>query len=152
VIIQVNPVSDYYVRQLCCKPYPGHPKGCPNFNHKEGCPPSADLFDHIYDLSKPVYAIVNIFDFKAHTDRMRELHPSWSERQVRCCLYWQAGARKQLLIKIKDFLRSHRGYSIETCPEAMGVNVTETMKKAGLILEWPPETVAFQIALAGIKK
>ena len=35
------------------------------------------------------------------------------------------------------------------CPEAMGVNVTETMKNVGIILEWPPETVTYQIVIAG---
>jgi len=37
-------------------------------------------------------------------------------------------------------------------PEAMGVNVTETMKRVGIELEWPPVNVAYQIALAGIFK
>jgi hypothetical protein len=31
------------------------------------------------------------------------------------------------------------------------MRILETMKDAGVILEWPPETVALQIALAGIK-
>lgn len=97
MIIQVTPVIDYSVRNLCVNPYPGHPKGCPNFDKKKGCPPGAALYDQVYDLSKSVYAIINKFDFKAHTDRMRNLHPEWSERQVRCCLYWQKGARRELL-------------------------------------------------------
>lgn len=153
IIVQVVPVIDYSVRGLCIKPYPGHSKGCPNFGKKKGCPPGAAKYDEVYDLNLPVHAIINKFDFKAHTDRMRMLHPEWSERQVRCCLYWQPGARKQLLIKIKEFLKQYgRGYSIETCPEAMGVNITATLAKVGIELEWPPETVAYQVALAGIKK
>jgi hypothetical protein len=31
----------------------------------------------------------------------------------------------------------------------MGVNVTATMDNAGIMLEWPPKNVAYQIALAG---
>lgn len=154
MIIQVIPVIDHSVRALCAKPYPGHAKGCPNFNKKKGCPPGAAKYDETYDLNQPVYAIINKFDFKSHTERMRQLHPEWSERQVRCCLYWQPGARKQLLTEIKRFWSdlTHRKYSIETCPEAMGINVTKTLANAGIELEWPPETVAYQVALAGIKK
>jgi hypothetical protein len=37
-------------------------------------------------------------------------------------------------------------------PEAQGVNLTETMKNVGIILEWPPEKLAYQIVLSGIKK
>ncbi|HYE80855.1 MAG TPA: hypothetical protein VEG39_01675 [Clostridia bacterium] len=152
MIIQVAPVIDYSVRSLCVKPYPGHPKGCPNYNHKDGCPPGAAPYDEVYDFSKPVYAIFNKFDFKAHTDNMRRLHPEWSERQVRCCLYWQSGSRKQLSQEIKKFMYEHRGYRVETCPEAMGVNVTATAANAGIILEWPPETVTYQVALAAIER
>jgi predicted metal-binding protein len=154
MIIQVAPIIDYSVRGLCVKPYPGHVKGCPNFNKKKGCPPGAAKYDEAYDLNQPVYAIINKFDFKAHTERMRQQHPEWSERQVRCCLYWQPGARKRLLAEIKSFWAdlNHRKYSIETCPEAMGVNITETLKNVSVILEWPPETVTYQVALAGIKK
>lgn len=154
IIISVVPVVDYAVRGLCVKPYPGHPKGCPNYNKKNGCPPEAQKYDEVYDLSQPVYAIINKFDFKNHTDRMRQLHPDWSERQVRCCLYWQPRARKQLLTAIKSFWTdlTHRKYSVETCPEAMGVNITATLAAAGITLEWPPETMTYQVALAGIKK
>ena len=64
IIIRVNPVIDYSVRKLCIKPYYNHPKGCPNFNKKEGCPPTAQYFDKTYDLNQPVYAVYNVFDLK----------------------------------------------------------------------------------------
>lgn len=152
IIIPVIPVVDYSVRGLCIKPYPGHKEGCPNFGKKKGCPPEAKMFDTVYDMSKPVFAIINKFDFAGHVNRMKELHPEWSERQLECCLYWQPRARKQLLENIKHFLKNHPGYKIESCPEAMGVNITETMTNSGLILEWPPKQWAYQIAIAGIPK
>lgn len=154
LILPVVPVIDHTVRKLCTRPYHGHPKGCPNFNKKPGCPPAALNFDLVYDLTKPVFAICNIFDFKGHVEKMKAKHPDWSEYQLRCVLYWQGGARKHLKAHILDFLREHQsqGYRIETCPEAMGVNITETMKSAGVILEWPPQNVTYQIALAGIRK
>jgi hypothetical protein len=152
IIEKVTPVIDHSVRCLCGKVYPGHKNGCPNFNHKQGCPPKAPYFEEVYDMSKPVYAIVNVFDFKAHTDKMRSLYPNWSDRQVECCLYWQPKARKQLLVGIRDFLRMGLiGYEVTICPEAMGVEITKTL--SGVIdLEWPPKTITCQVALAGYKK
>jgi predicted metal-binding protein len=151
MIIQVNPVIDYSVRGLCCREYPNHKKGCPNFNKKEGCPPKAEYFDKVYDLSKPIYAIYNIFDFKSHVEKMKKNNPTWTKRQVECCLYWQPKARNQLLVHMREFYREYGSqYKITTCPEAMGVNITDTMKNAGIILEWPPENITYQIALAGI--
>jgi len=152
LIFQVNPIIDYSVRGLCIKPYYNHPKGCPNFNKKQGCPPNAKYFDKVYDLTKPVCAICNIFDIKTHIKNMKVKQPNWSEHQLRCVLYWQGSARKHLKEHIIKFMKENRNYSIETCPEAMGVNLTETMENAGIILEWMPENVAYQIALAGIKK
>jgi predicted metal-binding protein len=149
MIIQVMPIIDNSVRGLCCKPYPGHKKGCPNFSKKNGCPPSAKLFDSVYDLSQPVFAIINKFDFAGHVSRMYKLHPEWSQRQLECCLYWQPKARNQLLQHIKYFLSNHPGYRVETCPEAMGVDVTNTLTTSGFLLEWPPKEWACQVALAG---
>lgn len=146
--IKVQPVIDYSVRRLCVAEYPGHPKGCPNYGKKKGCPPNVPVFDKIYDLSQPVYAIYNRFDIGTHMARMRAKHPDWSERQVRCCLYWQNGARIENDKHIALFLQSHLDYETETCPEAMGVDVTATMERSAIILEWPPRVFAYQIALA----
>lgn len=138
------------VRGLCVKPYPLHSKGCPNFDKKEGCPPRAPQLPHFFDLTKPCYVIYNVFDFGAHVAKMRESHPSWSERQVTCCLYWQAGARKALRGLVENFHSDHPGYASASCPEAMGLNVTATMEALGVELEWPPKTKALQVAFAGI--
>lgn len=152
IVKQVIPVIDCKVRALCIKPYPNHPKGCPNFGKKEGCPPKAKKFEDVFDTTKPIYAIVNVFDLKSHADKMKEKHPNWSERQIYCCLYWQKTARKQLLEGIKEFLKEHKGYTVTTCPEAMGVEVTKTLEAVGIELEWEPKNIACQVALAGIKK
>ena len=155
-IIEVKPVIIRSVHSLCVRPYPNHKKGCPRYGKKKGCPPGIPMFDSFYDLSKSVVAIYNKFDFKGHVDRMREKHPDWSKRQLECCLYWQGTARKQLKERIEMFnfltVMASEAYSITTVPEAMGVNVTETMRKVGIILEWPPVNVAYQIALAAILK
>jgi predicted metal-binding protein len=150
--IQVVPQIDLSVRGLCTKVYPGHPKGCPNFNHKDGCPPGAPQFDDVYDLSEPIYAIVNKFDISEHRKRMRNLHPTWSLRQLDCCLYWQPKARKQLMIGIKQFLGKHSKYHFTTCPEAMGVDITKTLELVGIHLEWPPVNFTYQVTLAGLER
>ena len=152
IILQVNPVIDYTVRSLCIKPYYNHPKGCPNFGKKKGCPPDAKLYDKVYDLSEPVFAVCNVFDLKGHIERMRKKHPEWSDRQLRCCLYWQRRARDELLNAIKEFYRKYGlMYKVETCPEAMGVDLIATMKNVGIELVFPPKEVAYQIALAGVR-
>jgi len=141
------------IHSLCVRPYPNHKKGCPNYGKKKGCPPGVPMFDKVYDLSKPVYAIYNVFDFGMHVNRMEYKHPDWSKRQLECCLYWQGTARKKLKERIEIFKRlADRKYIITTAPEAMGVNVTETMKRVGIELEWPPVNVAYQIAMAGIER
>lgn len=139
------------VSALCCKPYPGHPKGCPNFNHKPGCPPTVAPWQETFSADRPVYAIINQFDFAGHVEKMHLTHPQWSQRQLECCLYWQQTARKELNKALDEFELFHgHTYFIVTCPEAHGMNVTETVKPLGIELEWPPEKFTYQVALAGV--
>lgn len=148
----ITPVIDYKTRKVCLLPYSGHPDGCPNFGKKKTCPPKAPMFKDYFDLSKPFYLIINRFNFREHINKMKNKHPEWSDRQTRCCLYWQSSARKYLKIAIKDFLKTHPEYHVTTTPEAMGVDVTKTLKSVGINLEWPPENFTYQVALAGIKR
>mgnify|MGYP000962170430 CR=1 FL=1 len=142
--VLVDPVIEPSVRGLCVRPYPLHPKGCPNFGKKIGCPPDAPIYRPV----GPVAAIFNIFPLACHVRWMRDRHPDWSDRQLRCVLYWQPAARKQLKAEIRKFLSDHRGWRIIACPEACGVNLTQTMAEVGIRLEWPPEEFAYQIVLA----
>jgi hypothetical protein len=148
---EVKFVIDPTVRGLCARPYPGHPKGCPNFNERNTCPPRAKLVGEVIDLSKPTFVIWNRFDMADHTARLKIKHPDWTDRQLRCCYYWQGGARKKLGMEMAYFLgtRSPEHFYLSTCPEAMGVNVTATMAALGIELEWPPVRWAYQVAIAG---
>lgn len=146
----ITPIIQTSVRGLCCSPYPNHPKGCPNYGKKISCPPTVPCFEDIFDLTKICFAIWTTFPFGEHVDKMRRLHPNWSERQLTCCLYWQGTARKHLKTEICMFKKLHPDYAITTCPEAMGINVTATMAAINEYLEWPPKTTTYQIALAGI--
>ncbi|MBE3119588.1 MAG: hypothetical protein IMZ50_12650 [Candidatus Atribacteria bacterium] len=134
---------------LCAKPYPGHRRGCPNLAKKPGCPTGAPMIGDVLDLSQPVFAVYTVFDLGEHVARMREKHPSWSERQLRCCLYWQPRARRNLRAEIRRFLKDLGPAVIVTTPEACGVNVTETMETCGIYLDWPPETTAILVVIAG---
>ncbi len=149
---KVEPVVNSEVVALCRRRYHNHPRGCPNWGKKQGCPPKARPIAKVIDLRKPTYCIYNAFDLASHVNRMRERHPAWTHYQLRCCLYWQGTARKHLKEKIKMFLRLFPEYTVLRTPEACGVDVTATMASAGILLEWPPEHLAYQVALAGVQQ
>jgi predicted metal-binding protein len=150
LIVRVKPVINPRVRGYCRLPYPGHPRGCPNYNKRAICPPQAPLLDKLIDIGKPVYCIVNQFDLREHAERMRDRHPDWSEAQLYCCLYWQGRGRKQLRRKVDRFLETHPGYLALYCPEGSGVDVVATVGGFGLKFEWPARRYAYQVALAGV--
>lgn len=138
------------VRNLCIRPYYNHRKGCPNYGKKNTCPPKAPFWSEVYHLGATVFVIWNCFDFAGHIQRMKQKHPNWSQRQLECCLYWQPKARKALREIINKFREKYPKYVITESPEAMGINVTATMRQIGIELEWPPKTKTYQIALAGL--
>jgi hypothetical protein len=147
----IEPVYDPEVRHLCPCAYPLHPKGCPNWQKRASCPPDAPLLPEVFDLaSGAMYVIWSSFNFEAHVAGMRARHPDWSQRQLECCLYWQGTARHRLDEEIVAFRNAQATRMlVSRCPEAMGLNVTATMRKIGIELEWPPRTVTYQVALAG---
>lgn len=157
--VRVQPVMlECAAGDLCRRPYAGHPKGCPNHGKRSTCPPQARRFGPA-EFEPPArwYAIWNVFPFGEHVERMRMKHPDWSRRQLECCLYWQGGARKQLEQELERFRRSRKalGFGVRgiyRIPEAHGVDVTATMRRVGIELEWPPRTVAYQVALALVRQ
>lgn len=151
-LIRVSPVIDPSVRELCCRPYALHPRGCPNFGKRDTCPPSAPLYSQVYDLARPVWALVNEFDLGAHVEKMRSAHPKWSDLQLRCVLYWQGSARAVQACHIAVVLGLFPGTRAENCPEAMGIDVTKTLSLEGVELEWPPVRIARQVALIGYER
>ena len=153
----VRPIFQQSVRDLCTAPYPNHPKGCPNFGKRDTCPPRCKLLSEVLNLNEDVWALWATFDIGSHIEKMRRLHPSWSKRQLVCCLYWQGTVRKFLRVESERWLAEYMAdtpqekgkFIILTCPEATGVNVTQTMADIGIDLEWPPEHVTRMIYLAG---
>lgn len=156
----VIPVFDPTVRKLCVHPYEGHPHGCPNFGSADRCPPKVQLYSDVWKLDGPFYAIWSIFDLGVHVRRMRLRHPKWSERQLRNVLYWQGRARAKLRMQVllareqlaREAPEVEEHLLVEMTPEALGVNVTDTMKSVGVYLPWPPVDLVYHVALAGIVK
>lgn len=151
-----NIIIDYSVRDLCYRPYPNHPKGCPNYGKRGFCPPKCPQIEDWFDILEGFWVVWIIFDFATHRRNMRRKHPDWSQRQIDCCLYWQGTANKMLREEVADmeyYLEGRGGdWHVTFCPEAMGVNVTATMKNLGVKLEWPPETVVYKVAIIGVRK
>lgn len=148
---EVKPIIDYAVRGLCRKPYHNHPKGCPNWG-KDKCPPKLPKLEDFFDTKEPLYMIWNKFDIGKHIEKMRKKHPNWTDYQLKCVLYWQGTARVELKKEIEKFKKDHPDCVVTTGPEAMGVNITETMKQLGIELEWPPTKYSYQCAMGGTQK
>ena len=135
----VDIVCDRSVPALCSRPYAQHPRGCPNVARCSKVPWFLDEYQEVG------YVATLRFDFGTYLDTMRAKHPNWSDRQLRCPLYWQGHARKAM----RTFVDAQHieGYEPVWIPEAMGVNVTETCKNAGITLEWPPMTKTYVVVL-----
>jgi hypothetical protein len=122
----------------------------------------APLFEDVFDTSQNIWALWAEYDIAYHRERQRERHPGWSERALVNPRHWQGTVRKFLREKAQQLLeiaagcqprlRDSQGFFYTTCPEAMGVNVTATMKNVGVRLEWPPKEITRLIYLAGVKK
>jgi predicted metal-binding protein len=136
------------VREWCKLPYPNHPRGCPKYNHSEECPPKAKHVQEVFDLYQQHWFAVEAFDLSRQTRVMAERHPEWSERQCRCCLYWQGGVRKRLRETCERLVNELPGFIYTLNPEAMGVNVFRTAHRHGLMIRKNPEIV-HKIALIG---
>jgi predicted metal-binding protein len=148
-MIKIIPLVDLNVRGLCTKPYPNHPKGCPNYGKKETCPPKCPELRHVLNLYRPIYAVYAEFNFGQHVKNMYKKHPEWTYRQASCCLYWQGSVRSKLKKYAAEQMRSLPGTVLVTCPEAAGVNVTKSMRQAGVTLEWPPKNITRMVYLIG---
>lgn len=142
------------VREWCLMPYPGHPKGCPNYGNKNhpDCPPHSSIITDFMDLSKPHWLIVVSFDLAAHVRALSKKHPQWSDRQCRCCLYWQGTPRSQLRKEAQAFSMSKPGTVSTLCPEGRGVNIFRTCHQHGLTIRKNPKDIVYKIALVGYRK
>ncbi len=135
-------------RALCARPYPNHPRGCPKLGTCPTCSPRCRLITDVLDLSQPTFVIYTEIPLGKHVAKLKAKHPDWTQRQLECCLYWQTKARQNLLQAIKDLVKLYPSLFIAASPEAMGINVTETMRRAGVQLEWPPAARTYHVVVA----
>lgn len=140
------------VREWCRFSYPGHPKGCPNYGIKKTCPPKIPLVQEIFNLKKPHYLGIISFDLATHMKNMALKHPDWSNRQLRCCLYWQGKIKKELKILCEQFVKNMKGYDYTSSPEAMGVNVFRTLHYCGIKIRKCAYPILYKVALIACKK
>lgn len=139
-------VIDKRAREWCKLPYPNHPKGCPNYGKRGYCPPQAPHIEKVYNFLRPCWFVVVDFDLKAQSERMKRLHPGWTERQCRCLLYWQAGVNKRLKqVMIIEARRLSARMSM--CPEAMGINAIKTLQHLGVPIKTRPTTIVYKTGL-----
>jgi hypothetical protein len=98
------------------------------------------------------YAVIEEFDLKAHAIAMKAKHPGWSERQCRNPLYWQGGVRKRLREKANHLDPKLRewGHMYLSIPEAAGIDVFQTMHRAGIVIDQHPDIVR-KVVLVGIQ-
>ena len=123
------------VRDWCCLPYPGHPKGCPNYGIKDRCPPKSPYITEVLDVDKPIYFVHSDFELCSHVSKMKSKHPDWSDRQLRNVLYWQSRSKKQAIIRAR-YAQSILGTEvIVPMGESLGVNLYATCWHSGVRLE-----------------
>lgn len=139
------------VRLLCKLPYPNHPKGCPNYGIKKDCPPKAKFF---HSILMPPFTLVGVrFNLKEHIEKMRQKHPEWTYRQLKCLLYWQNHVNK-LLSEVCEKILSSKGNDFTSVysPEATGIDVFVTCKNIGIRLVRHPRKYVWKVAIIGKKR
>jgi len=152
-------------RGWCLLPYPNHPKGCPNYNNNPLCPPKANYMSEKIGKYKFYYLIYANFNFRKYREQMTLNHPTWSDRQIGCVLYWQNSVKK----RIKDFLKKiyiknsltnlylfgcGSGFNDDffkqekiLSMEAAGINVFSTLKNNDIEFEAKPKNKILLVTL-----
>ncbi len=137
-------------RGLCVKKYHNHRRGCLKYGEKEICPPKIPMYDQVFDMSKDIYLIDTPFRIGDHYRKRRELQPTWTEYEIKNSRHWQNGVISQHEAEIEKFYNIYGREYIAITPEALGVDVTATLKEVGIYLEWPPEEITHRISFAAI--
>lgn len=140
---------DNRVGSWCQLPYPGHPNGCPNHGKKSHCPPFAPMCYDFFDFNRRCWFLITDFDFASYIEAMQTIHPSWSERRLRCVLYWQGQIRATQRQQIANFKRENPGIVFTQLPEAMHINVLLTLLHLKIAFETKPKKRVLKIALVG---
>jgi len=126
----------------CGMPYPGHPKGCPNYLGKGDkrnriCKNNAThnmQLSDLFDLDKPVWMVWSRFDVDEQERRMQARWPDWTPRQCRNLRLWQSSLVSVVKKKsIQMAIKAGPEYVIIT--SGFGLNVYRTCWKAGVKID-----------------
>lgn len=134
-------------KSWCVKPYPNHPKGCPNFNNKIGCPPHFYMYDDLFDMKMDSYVVVTKHNLKDHFEYVKNSNPNFKVTQTRNILYWQDTVRKLNEIEVLKFIKDN--IVATTDGESLGVDIILTLKQIGIDLKfsYPIDEEVYRVAL-----
>ena len=135
-------------RAFCGKAYAGHPKGCPNFGKFADCPPQAGFYPELYKTECRLVAVG--LDLKGLAENRRKRFPNYTDKSLRNSRIWQGHLKAELRKLVAENIKDDETALYR--PEATGVDVTETVRRVEIILEWPPKNWAFKIAFLVKKK
>lgn len=130
-----HPKEEIY--ELCTQHYYHNGRsntGCPNFGNVD-CPPN---IEHISEAFREdsMHLLTVEFPFQEYIDIKKEKHPKWGNRALINQRHWQ-GHLKSILDRYWERMRDrYPNHVVIRNPEAMGVNIEETMKKLGIKLQW----------------
>ena len=142
-------VQDLKMIAFCRAPYYKHPLGCPNWDHKDNCPPHTKPFLSAYQPA--VYIAIARLDFGKYLKLKEKIHPGWTAKALKNPRHWQGHLRSAL----KSLLTPDRipaVYEVVTNAEAMGINLFETCANAGFVLERDPANFVCHINLLAKSK
>jgi len=143
-------------KKWCIFPYPDHLNGCPQYNKSSLCPPKIDTFTLSLEKYAHFYLFYAKFNLQTYIEKMRVLHPEWSERQLRNLIYWQNSVKKILKDYILDYdykrfdsllLGCGSGFDSAPSMEAVGINVLATLRKNHISYEVKPKTFVRLVCL-----
>lgn len=115
-------VIDHSIRELCTRPYPGHPDGCPNFGNNPECPPAAPVVEEFIDMGKPHYFLVAEYNI--------------CENQKKADI-WNV-IQSVLKKSIHMYENELSGCVATLHPSAVGVDVFKTAASVGITLQSTP--------------
>ena len=170
--IRTNTIISYpEIEDFCYRPYPNHPKGCPNTHKCEWL--NIPNFETIleYGEYKHFYLIYAEFEyFKYWLLRLFEAIKThaldyWTSSRLKCLIYWQNSVKKLLsefintlpLAKPDYILGCGYGLKIKTqkyvgSMENSCINVFTTCKLNGIKLEIRPKDTIHLVCLLCAKK
>ncbi len=121
--------------KMCLNPYYRHPKGCPNFHIKKGCPPEVLNISQQYD-TEHLNMILLKFPFEQYISAKSQIHPQWPLRQLANPRHWQGHLRSTLYRYWDTIKDEYPSSTLITGPEAMGINVGSTLENMNIPLKW----------------